>query len=146
MKSQNDYNVYNPSHNNVNQNNYNDLNNPYNFYNNNNFNNNNQYNNYYPNDFNNVNNYHKRRQHQNFFQNPIYHLIPKPFRNFEKKKRGLKPFGMFNPFFEYMKYLKDIHEARKTYNLDNISDPQLLEALKKTNGNIDEAILQLLPK
>ena len=42
-----------------------------------------------------------------------------------------------------MKYLKIIHKAKKTYDLKGISDYQLSEAMQKTNGNIDEAILLL---
>ena len=154
MNNQNDYNIFNPYYSNVNQNNYNNINNPYNLYNNNNFNNNNfnnnnQYNNNNPNNFNNAHNNYNNQQQQRFFKNPFYHFIPKPFRHLHKKKMDFihkKDFGILNPFFDYMKYLKAIHEARKTYNLDEISDHQLIEALKKTNGNIDEAIVQLLPK
>ena len=45
-----------------------------------------------------------------------------------------------------MKIMKLIKKARRIYNLEGITDNQIIEALNKANGNIDEAILQLLPK
>ena len=38
-----------------------------------------------------------------------------------------------------------IQLARASYNLDGISDNQLQEAIEKANGNIDEAIILLMP-
>ena len=148
MKNQNDYNAFNPIHGNYNQNNYNNLNNPNNI---NNSNQNNQYNNFYPNIFNNPHNnnyYNQQQQEQSFFPNPFPHLFPNPFPRFKKKKRDFhnKNFEMIGHWFNCMKYMREIHEARKTYKLDGISNHKLIEALEKANGNVDEAILQLLPK
>ena len=47
---------------------------------------------------------------------------------------------------EYKKYKKIISNARKTYNLEGIDDNQLIDALKKTNGNIDQAFVLLANK
>ncbi len=44
---------------------------------------------------------------------------------------------------EEMKYTKIIKKARKNYDLNGIKNAQLIEALKKTNGNIDEALIYL---
>ena len=53
---------------------------------------------------------------------------------------------MIGHWLNCMKYAKEIYEARKAYKLDGISNHKLIEALEKANGNVDEAILQLLPK
>jgi len=42
-----------------------------------------------------------------------------------------------------MKYMKIIHQARKTYKLDGIDNKRLLEALEKTSGDIDKALIEL---
>ena len=42
-----------------------------------------------------------------------------------------------------IKFKKQIENARKTYDLGNISDKELNEALIKTNGKIDEAVFEL---
>ena len=38
---------------------------------------------------------------------------------------------MFGNWFNCIKYMKKIHEARKTYKLDGISNHELIEALEK---------------
>ena len=52
----------------------------------------------------------------------------------------------FPKFIKKMHYMKLIKKAKEKYKLEGINDHQLMEALEKTNGNIDEAIIQLIPK
>ena len=132
-----------------NHNNYNYNNNP-NIVNNNNNNFNNYNNNPYigNNNNNNFNNYYRNNEQYRFdFLDPFKLLRNERFKNGMKMGNIIWP-GMF--FFqkemEYKKYKKIISNARKTYNLEGIDDNQLIDALKKTNGNIDQAFVLLANK
>ena len=122
-----------------NQDNFNGFNNP-----------NNQNNNYYPNIYNN-NNINYNNENLQFLipnQNPLFDLI-KPFHDFKGKKKKLirKKEEKIKGFFHQMHKIKQkklIKKARQNYNLVGITDNQIIEALDKTNGNIDEAILHLV--
>lgn len=155
----------NPIYNNFN-NNYYSYNDNYDYYNN--YNNddycdceecrnrmyyNSQYN--YPYNMNNNNNNYS--YHQNHFPNytgfpllDIFNTSFNPFKDLKKKKKDLinkKNFKIVGrkimDLGNRMKYMKTIHEARKTYKLDGIDDKRLLEALEKTNGDIDKALIEL---
>lgn len=95
----------------------------------------------------NFNQFNNNENQLNYFQNSIIDFISKPFKSLKKKKMKLirKKNDEIRGFLNQMKKMKLIKKARKQYNLDGISDYQIIEALDKTNGNIDEAILQLLP-
>ena len=111
---------------------------------------NNQFNNNNPNNFNN-NNINDNNQNQPLFMPfplPNLDFIIKPFGELKKKKKIFikNKNDKIISFFHQMNIMKLIRKARRIYNLEGISDNQIIEALNKANGNIDEAILQLLPK
>ena len=90
---------------------------------------------------NNFNNNHRNNEdHINLLPDPFRLLQNKVFKNRMKKGKIIWP-GMFN--IKDMKYKKMIYQARKTYNLEGVQDNQLIDALNKTNGNIDEAVILL---
>lgn len=112
----------------------------------------NQYNNNYPYYWNNNNiNNNNPNQPPSIIVYPyqIYKLFRKPLKDLKKNKIKFirkKSDKIVPPFLNPIRNFKLIRKARKTYNLQGISNQQLLEALNKTNGNIDEAIVQLMPK
>ena len=120
---------------------YNDFNNYYNYKDDYNYND--YYNNYYSN---------YRNQFPNFRSlrpSNLFNTSFNQFKNWRKKKKdfnkknfkivGRKIMNLGNR----MKYMKTIHQARKTYKLDGIDNKRLLEALEKTNGDIDKALIEL---
>ena len=102
----------------------------------------------------NYNNYYSnyRNQFPNFRSlrpTNLFNTSFNQFKNWRKKKKdfnkknfkivGRKIMNLGNR----MKYMKIIHQARKTYKLDGIDNKRLLEALEKTNGDIDKALIEL---
>lgn len=120
----------NQNYNNINHNNINNIN-----QNNNNqyidiYNNNNNY--QYNNDFNN----------NNIFNQSVGLPIQIPFlinqigNSLIQLKSDIENIHLFRN----MKYFQKIYEMRRKYNLSNISDDKLYEALNRANGNIEEAL------
>ena len=108
---------------------------------NNNQNNNNNFNNIYKNK-NNFGNNDRNYEGYNFqFFDPFHLMKNNRFKNFMKKNRKMFP-ELYSPknIWEYKKKIKN---ARKSYNLEGIDDNKLMNALFKTNGNIEEAIISL---
>ena len=71
---------------------------------------------------------------------------PNPFKlltNVKMKKLIKKHFKSVKNFFRNIPYGWMILKARFEYNLDGVDDNKLIEALKQTNGNIEEAIVLL---
>ena len=125
-------------------------------YQNNNINNINQnndnYNNYYPppNNYNNSNISHNYYPDNRKRQLPRIPFLLKPLGKVSKevskrieKKRKRK--NVQNKYMYQNHFNKMIKEARKNYDLKGINDQELINALYKTNGNIEQAII-LLPK
>ena len=54
--------------------------------------------------------------------------------------------GLSKKIVIQMNYKDCIHKIRQKYNLNGINDRQLLEALIKTEGNVEKAIILLLKK
>ena len=149
----------NSQNNNQNNNNPYYYNNPYPYYYDNNYNNQNQQNinqpeNPYPHHPHNPYPHQPHHPHDPYPHNPHFphfphfpffppHWNPKPFQNLVKKKMPFLINNNSGKFFETMKYAKIIHEARKRYNLEGITNEQLVEALKKTNDDMDNAIILL---
>ena len=110
-------------------------------YNNNNFYNNENYNNQNPNLINNdIGNNNK------FNLLEMLKSIPNPFkflRDERMKKLFKKNKNALKSFVEKIPYGYNILKARYQYNLEGVDDKKLLEVLKKTNGNIDEAVILL---
>ena len=94
---------------------------------------------------NNFNNYYRNNEQNRFcFLDPFKLLRNERFKNKMKRGHIIWPgMIMFEKEMEYMKYNKIISKARTTYNLEGIDDNQLIDALKKTNGNIDQAVILL---
>ena len=99
---------------------------------------NNSKNNNFTNIYNNNNN---RNFEQLNYVDPFILINNNRFKDIMKQRRKMWP-----GFYSYIKrweYMRIIDKARKKYYLKGINDHQLMDALIKTNGNIDDAVLLL---
>ena len=73
--------------------------------------------------------------------NPI-----KLLQNEKTKKFAKKNFDSVKKFFKNIPYGPSFLKAKFQYNLEGVDDNELLEALKQTDGNVDQAIILLTNK
>ena len=111
-------------------------------------NNNRNINNNFPNINNNNNNkfINNNRNNENYnfpFYDPFLLIKDNTFKERWRNGRKMRPFHSHKKRWEYQRI---INNARKTYNLEGINDNQLMDALFKTNGNIEQAIILLTKK
>jgi len=74
----------------------------------------------------------------------LYPKCPRNEKNCERKKSPLKDkdqpvHDIFNEFV----YSNKVKEMRGLYDLKDIKDDRIIEALKKTKGNVEEAVCEL---
>ena len=95
----------------------------------------------------NINNSNFMNGNKNYEKFNFPHILPfrliknDRFKDYIRKRRQMFP-GLCS-HKNGRKYMGIIRKARKSYNLEGIDDNQLMEALIKTNGNIDQAIISL---
>ena len=86
---------------------------------------------------------------QNKNQYNYFHLDEKINAQNLKNKFENKVKGVYNTVSKYLNNEPNLNnnylvkKARSSYELKNISDEQIIDALRKTNGNIDDAVILL---
>ena len=100
---------------------------------------NNNFANVYNNNNNNFANNNRNYEQYNYV-NPFILINNNSFKDIMRQRRK---WPGFYSYIKRLEYMGIIGKARKTYNLKGINDHQLMDALIKTNGNIDKAVILL---